>query len=120
MNQRVRSLPYVMLEDWRAAVERLAKAFNGRRTRFGRSKLRVAAVVLIAGAVLAPTMFAEQSPSHVFFPGFIPGTLAVSRVQYDGNTFGSAETFPDIFNDPNITGIQGSIFIDEYLPLPLP
>jgi hypothetical protein len=40
--------------------------------------------------------------------------LLVSRVQYDGNTFGSSETYPLIFNDPNISGVQGSIHIDRY------
>jgi hypothetical protein len=40
--------------------------------------------------------------------------LVVSRIQYDGNTFGSSETFPNIFTDPKVTGIQGPIFLDEY------
>jgi hypothetical protein len=44
--------------------------------------------------------------------------LAVSRIQYDGNTFGSAETYPTIFSDPNVSGVQGSIHIDGYLIVP--
>jgi hypothetical protein len=40
--------------------------------------------------------------------------LLVSRVQYDGNNFGSSETYPLIFANPNITGVQGSIHIDRF------
>ena len=40
--------------------------------------------------------------------------LAVSRVQYDGNTFGNADTYPTIFADPTVSGVQGSIHIDRY------
>jgi hypothetical protein len=47
-----------------------------------------------------------------------PDVVAVSRVQYDGNTFGSSETYPTIFDDPNVTGIQGSIHIDSYVAVP--
>ena len=49
---------------------------------------------------------------------FAPGSLVVSRIQYDGNSFGSTETFPTIFTDPAVTGIQGKIFLDEVLPEP--
>ena len=38
--------------------------------------------------------------------------LAISRVQYDGNTFGNPQDYPFIFNDPTVSGIQGSIFVD--------
>ena len=38
--------------------------------------------------------------------------LALSRVRYDGNTFGNTQDYPFIFNDPTVTGIQGSIFVD--------
>jgi len=44
--------------------------------------------------------------------------LVVSRVQYDGNTFGNAETYPYIFTDPTVSGIQGSIHLDLYAPFP--
>ncbi len=38
--------------------------------------------------------------------------LALSRVRYDGNTFGNTQDYPFIFSDPTVTGIQGSIFVD--------
>ncbi|HZU85530.1 MAG TPA: hypothetical protein VE987_21520, partial [Polyangiaceae bacterium] len=38
--------------------------------------------------------------------------LAVSRIRYEGNTFGNAGTYPTIFNDPTISGIQGSVHVD--------
>jgi hypothetical protein len=41
--------------------------------------------------------------------------LVVSRVRYDGNTFGSAETYPRIFADPSVSGIQGSVHIDRFV-----
>jgi hypothetical protein len=58
-----------------------------------------------------------------------PGTLQVSRIQYDGNTnsgsnYVSPYGFPEIFNDQSgcstgnsicdIAGIEGSIFIDQF------
>ncbi len=58
-----------------------------------------------------------------------PGTLQVSRVQYDGNTnsgsnYVSPYGFPEIFNDQSgcttgnsicdIAGIEGSIYIDQF------
>ena len=122
MNRSARSLSHLSLENWRASAARLAGGLMKLRAR--RSKLRIAAAASVAiailGAILAPTMFAQQSRPNGVFHGFIPGVLAVSRVEYDGNNFGSTETFPDIFNDPTISGVQGSIFIDEYLPLPIP
>jgi hypothetical protein len=39
-------------------------------------------------------------------------TLALSRVRYDGNTFGNTQDYPFIFSDPTVSGIQGSIFVD--------
>lgn len=50
-----------------------------------------------------------------------PGSIQVSRVQYDGNTVppdGYDHTFPNIFNDPNVSGIQGSIWIDQFTSVP--
>lgn len=44
-------------------------------------------------------------------------TLVVSRIQYVPPT-PAAEPFPLIFNDPNVTGIQGNIFLDYYKPSP--
>jgi len=60
-----------------------------------------------------------------------PGSIQVSRVQYDGNSgnnYVSPYNFPEIFNDQagcnvendicNIAGIQGSIYIDQYSTVP--
>lgn len=44
-------------------------------------------------------------------------TLVVSRIQYVPPT-PAAEPFPLIFNDPNVSGIQGNIFLDYYKPSP--
>jgi hypothetical protein len=73
---------------------------------------RLAGALLLIG-FLVPAA-AAQGPTLPF----IPGALVVSRVKFEGNNFGSTETFPEIFNDPNISGITGSIFIDQYFPLP--
>jgi len=40
-------------------------------------------------------------------------TLVVSRIQYVAPT-PAPEPFPVIFNDPNVAGIQGNIFLDYY------
>jgi hypothetical protein len=40
-------------------------------------------------------------------------TLVVSRIQYVAPS-PAPESFPQIFNDPSITGIQGNIFLDYY------
>jgi hypothetical protein len=47
-----------------------------------------------------------------------PSILAVSRVKYEGNTFGDPATFPDIFLESSVSGVQGQIFIDHYVALP--
>ena len=44
-------------------------------------------------------------------------TLVVSRIQYVAPT-PAPEPFPVIFNDPNVTGIQGNIFLDYYSSAP--
>jgi hypothetical protein len=44
--------------------------------------------------------------------------LLVSRVRYDGNTFGSSETYPLIFSDATVSGVQGSIHIDRFDTVP--
>jgi hypothetical protein len=49
---------------------------------------------------------------------FTPGALIVSRVQYDGNTFGESTSFPDILALKSVSGIQGSIHLDEFYPIP--
>ena len=40
---------------------------------------------------------------------FIPRTLAVSRIRYDGNTVVNPAPFPDIFSDPTVSCVEGSI-----------
>ncbi len=80
----------------------------------GRSALRAG---LFAGIVSAAALAIPAAAGPVEFP-FIPGALVVSRVEYDGNTFGSTETYPLIFNDPSVSGVQGKVFIDQYLPFP--
>jgi hypothetical protein len=45
------------------------------------------------------------------------GTLVVSRIQYVAPT-PEPEPFPQIFSDPNVSGIQGNIFLDYYKPSP--
>jgi hypothetical protein len=40
-------------------------------------------------------------------------TLVVSRIQYVAPS-PAPEPFPQIFNDPSVTGIQGNIFLDYY------
>jgi hypothetical protein len=44
--------------------------------------------------------------------------LVLSRIQYDGNTFGNPANYPYIYNDPTVSGVQGSIHLDVYLPFP--
>jgi hypothetical protein len=44
-------------------------------------------------------------------------TLVVSRIQYVPPT-PAPEPFPQIFNDPNVSGVQGNIFLDYYKPSP--
>jgi hypothetical protein len=67
----------------------------------------LASTALVAGA-FAPPCFAQQA--------FLPNTLVVSRIVYAGDTnpARAGESFPTIFNDPNVSGIQGSIFLDSY------
>lgn len=77
-----------------------------------------AVIKVCAPAVLLLSFAGQAFPEDDGFQGFIPGTLIVSRVHYAGNTFGSAETFPDIFNDPTVSGVTAPIFLDQYLPIP--
>ena len=90
-------------------------------------KLRALRTFLISAAILGFAVPTLADPLQ-FFPGpfgfhgddsrFVRGVLAVSRIAYDGNTFGSPEKYPFIFDDPNISGILGSVHIDQCLPLP--
>ncbi len=43
--------------------------------------------------------------------------LVVSRIQYVAPT-PAPEPFPEIFNDPDVSDVQGNIFLDYYKPSP--
>jgi hypothetical protein len=75
-------------------------------------KAPLATVILLAALVsvnLATPALAQEG-----------SLLLVSRVQYDGNTFGNPANYPYIFTDPTVSGVQGSIHLDVYLPFPNP
>src|SRR5260370_5368970 len=71
------------------------------------------ALALLVGVALPGIM---ASPALAQRSGFIPGTLVVSRIHFDPDTnpARNGESFPFIFNDPNVSGIQGSIFLDSF------
>jgi hypothetical protein len=71
---------------------------------------------MLAGA--AAVLCALAAPAHA--DSFQRDTLVVSRVVFnpDTNPARAGESFPTIFNDPNVSGIQGSIFLDSYRPEP--
>ncbi len=83
-----------------------------------RQTILAARAGLLAGTALA--MSGMLTPGSMAQDAFIPNTLVVSRVVYNGDTnpARAGETFPTIFNDPNVSGIQGSIFLDSYLTVP--
>jgi hypothetical protein len=70
-----------------------------------------AAMLMAAGA---PALGGSGDPP---FSGFTPGDLVVSRIQYDGPSTPDGG-YPYIFNDSSVTGIQGSIHLDEYTTTP--
>ena len=63
---------------------------------------------LLAGGFVATASAGQGNPSQ---------TLVVSRIQYVAPP-SPPESFPEIFNDPNVSGIQGNIFFDYYKPVP--
>jgi hypothetical protein len=73
---------------------------------------RVGLALLVGGALpgflTSPTLAERLS--------FAPGTLVVSRIHFDRDTnpARSGDSFPFIFTDPNVSGIQGSIFLDSF------
>jgi hypothetical protein len=69
---------------------------------------------MIAALAALPTLGAAQQDQAP--PG--QDALVVSRVVYEGNTFGNPAGYPLIFNDTSVSGIQGSIHIDFCLPHP--
>ena len=90
------------------------QSFNARARRpYSRLIAGVAGVAMLS-ATTTPA-FAGSGGST--FPGFTAGDLLVSRIQYDGPSTPDGG-YPYIFNDPNVTGIQGSIHLDEYTTAP--
>lgn len=82
-----------------------------------RQTILVGRAGLLGGTALAMSSMLTPGMAQ---DAFIPNTLVVSRVVYNGDTnpARAGETFPTIFNDPNVSGIQGSIFLDSYLTVP--
>jgi hypothetical protein len=91
-------------------------SLQGFNTRARRPYSRLIAGLAVS-ATAAPALAGSDDPA---FPGFTAGDLVVSRIQYDGdsNPSRSGETYPDIFNDSAVSGIQGSIYLDEYTTTP--
>jgi hypothetical protein len=79
------------------------------------ARIRSLRTVLLAGTALLSTAMASFADPFSG-TGFIPGTLVVARIQYetDTNPARASETYPTIFTDPAVSGIQGSIFLDSY------
>jgi hypothetical protein len=66
-----------------------------------------AAATLLAAAFVLSAQHAEKKR-------FTAGSLVVSRVNYDGNTFGEPTGFPDIFAAKGVSGVQASVHLDEF------
>ena len=91
------------------------QSFNARARRpYSRLIAGLAGVAMLS-ATAAPA-FAGSGGSA--FPGFTAGDLVVSRIQYDGPSTPDGG-YPYIFNDSSVTGIEGSIHLDEYTTAPL-
>ncbi|HKV54510.1 MAG TPA: hypothetical protein VJN94_07680 [Candidatus Binataceae bacterium] len=71
----------------------------------------IAAITLTSGLAIAQALGGSGGLT-------LPDVLEVSRIQYQGNTFGNKARYPYIFNDPSVSGVQGSIHIDKYLLVP--
>ena len=78
-----------------------------------RRRYLIIGLALIAGGALPSILV---SPALAQRSAFIPGTLVVSRIHFerDTNPARNGEGFPFIFNDPNVSGIQGSIFLNSF------
>jgi len=79
----------------------IAKGLSERVLRLLRFGLLCGSVLLASGIGLTAT--ADQMNNGA--------TLVVSRLQYVAPT-PAPEPLPQIFNDPDVTGIQGNIFLD--------
>src|SRR5271157_170227 len=73
---------------------------------------------VFTGALLLGGFLFAQKPANLFSFRFLPGALVVSRVQYDGNTFSDPTPYPYIFSESTVSGVQGSIHLDQYLAVP--
>src|SRR5258708_4632344 len=71
------------------------------------------ALALLVGVALPGILAAPALAQRV---SFVPETVVVSRIHSDPDTkpARNGESFPFIFNDPNVSGIQGSIFLDSF------
>jgi hypothetical protein len=76
------------------------------------------AAVRKEGTRVLPGLGLEEEHGSRFTHSGLGDTLVLSRVQYDGNTFGNPGTYPTIFADPTVSGVQGSIHIDRYRVVP--
>jgi len=75
---------------------------------------RAARLGLLAGAAMLTGLTSQAVAGP--FPFKV--ALVVSRIEYDGNTFGNPLMYPEIFTDPSVSGVQGSIHLDQYLNTP--
>jgi hypothetical protein len=66
------------------------------------------------GLLLATSVLADPPRQLPPGYGFIPGTIVVSRIHYVDDPSRPGETYPEIFNDPAVSGVQGTIFLDSY------
>jgi hypothetical protein len=75
----------------------------------GRRRVPAVALALLVGVALPSLLMAPALAQRV---SFIPGTLVVSRIHFDPDTNRARNgvSFPFIFNDPNVSGIQGQHF----------
>ena len=71
--------------------------------------------MLIALTLLTSTPLAGIPVSSTLAQEY-PGPLVVSRIVYfnDTNPARIGEGYPTIFNDPNVSGIQGNVFLDSF------
>ena len=69
---------------------------------------------LLSGLALLASSVGLAAPTDQMNGG---GTLIVSRILYVAPT-PTPEPFPQIFNDPHVSGIQGNVFLDYYKPSP--
>ncbi len=69
---------------------------------------------LLCGLALLASSVGLAAPTDQMNGG---GTLVVSRILYVAPT-PTPEPFPQIFNDPHVSGIRGNVFLDYFKPSP--